>query len=76
MVWQLVASYFTVKSTDIFYSVITFFSQTEILIALATKEKSYTDASITLQFRLMDLILLVGPKLGQFEIMHKPSMRL
>ena len=47
---------------------ITFFSQAEILVAIATKEKRYTDATITLEFRLMTLILLIQ---GSTEIMHK-----
>ena len=36
-----------------------FFSKSEILVATATKEKSYTDASITLEFRLLKLILII-----------------
>ena len=43
---------------------IVFFSQPEILVAIATKEKNYTNA---LEFRVRKLILLIK---GSWEIMH------
>ena len=44
------------------------FSQPEILVAIAIKEKSYTDASITLELRLMKLILLIK---SNWEILRR-----
>ena len=38
------------------------------MVAIAIKEKSYTDATITLEFGFMKLILLIK---GSSEIMHK-----
>ena len=39
--------------------IIWFLNQLEILIAIATKKKSYPDAMIALEFRLLKLILLI-----------------